>query len=419
LTGNPLRIAMLSVHSSPLGPVGTRETGGMSVYIRELARELGRRGHRIDIFTRRQEPSQAAIEPFASNVRLIHLAASVSGDAGKSSLYPHLDEFLGGIERFRSAEVLGYDLIHSHYWISGRLGSRLRQLWRRPHLLMYHSLGEMKNRSGARPPEPDLRIAAERDLARSVDRILAPTDREKHNLIRYYGAMPERIGVVPCGVDLELFRPLPKGDARRQLGLDPEAPLLLYVGRFEAAKGLDLLLLALARFGRNRRLRLLVVGGDGADAPEAQAFKREARELGLGDRVLFAGRIDQRRLPAYYAAADFLVVPSRYESFGLVALEALACGRPVLATPVGVMEELLRGTHHGLVVDNASPEALARGMRIMSNGFAPSPPADLRAAVADFRWSAVAAAVLAEYAELPATGASAGSGPPLPPTVQP
>lgn len=405
---------MLSIHSSPLGPVGTRETGGMSVYVRELARELGRRGHRIDIFTRREDPSQAPIEPVVRNVRLIRLAASVNGDAGKSLLYPHLNEFLDSLERFRSAEALDYDLIHSHYWISGRLGSRLQQLWQRPHLFMYHSLGEMKNRAGARPPEPDLRIAVERGLAQSVDRILAPTAREKQNLIRYYGAMPERIGVVPCGVDLDLFRPLPKGPARRQLGLDPEAPLVLYVGRFESAKGLDLLLRALARFGRGRRLRLLVVGGDGADAPEAQAVKREARELGLGDRVLFAGRIDQRRLPAYYAAADFLVVPSRYESFGLVALEALACGRPVLATPVGVMEQLLRGTRHGLVVDDAAPEALAQGMRIMSNGFAPSPPAELRAAVADYRWSAVAAAVLAEYAALPATGAAAGRSPRLP-----
>ena len=391
-----LRIAMLSIHSNPIGELGTNDTGGMSVYIRELARELGKRGHRIDIYTRLRNGRHQPVIDLFEKVRLIHLGIPDNGNLSRLALYPYLPDFFKSMEDFRSQEGIAYDIIHSHYWLSGQLGNWAQELWNRPHLVMLHTLGEVKNRTGVGRPEPELRIAAEKELVKTCHRILAPTEREQDNLVHYYGVSEQKIGIVPCGVNLNLFQPELKQAARKRLGLDPDDIILLNVGRFEPLKGIDRLLEALVHLRDHRRLRLVIVGGDGDKAPESQFLRQKAINLGIGDKVLFAGRIEQKYLPPYYNSADVLVISSHYESFGLVGLEALACGRPVVSTPVGAMERLIQKSQAGQVVRDTLSQSLAKGIQsIITHS---TPPADeIRKSVLEYSWSNVASATLKEY----------------------
>jgi D-inositol-3-phosphate glycosyltransferase len=388
---------MLSVHSSPVGELGAKDTGGMSVYVREVARQLGRRGHFVDIFTRLNDSEQKQLVQLNENVRLIHLRAGDAGQMSKLALYPHLDEFFKELESFRNRESLDYDLIHSHYYLSGRVGNWARVRWRVPHVFMFHTVGAVKNITVGSEKEPELRLAIEKQLASNCDRILVATDEERGHLIQHYGTSPEAIGVVPCGVSLDLFRPMNQAKARRQLGFRHDESIVLFVGRFAPVKGVDRLLEAIAHLQHHQRLRLVIVGGDGNDAPELRGFRRLAGKLSIQDSVTFAGRIEQTKLPTYYSAADVLAVPSHYESFGLVALESLASGTPVVATKVGAMESILREGETGHVVNNGSPRLLAKGIeKIISNSHGPSPQ-EIRASVTKYGWSNVASAIIDEY----------------------
>jgi len=393
-----LKIAMLSVHSSPIGELGAKDTGGMSVYVREVARELGNRGHLVDIYTRLNGSRQNQIAQLHDNVRLIHLHAGDNGQMNKLALYAHLDEFFQELEAFRNRKSLDYDLIHSHYWLSGRVGNWAQERWEVPHVFMFHTVGAVKNSTAGSEKEPELRTAVEKYLARKCDRILVATDRERDNLVQHYGASPETIGVVPCGVNLDLFRPLDKAAARQQLGFAKDESIVLYVGRFAPVKGIDRLMEAIAHLQHHQRLRLVIVGGDGDGAPEYENLRRLARKLSIQDSVTFVGRIEQDGLPPYYSAADVLAVPSHYESFGLVALESLASGTPVVATKVGAMESILREGETGHVVSNGSSRLLAEGIEtFISRTHVPSADA-IRATVLRFSWANVASAMIDEYA---------------------
>jgi D-inositol-3-phosphate glycosyltransferase len=392
-----LRIAMLSIHSNPIGELGTNDTGGMSVYIRELARELGRRGHQIDIYSRFNNGMHQPVIDLFENVRLVRLGIPNNGNLSRLALYPYLSDFFRSMEDFKTHEGTGYDLIHSHYWLSGRVGYWAQKIWDRPHLIMLHTLGEVKNRTGVGQPEPKLRIATEMELVNTCHRILAPTDREKDNLVRYYGVCEHKIGVVPCGVNLDLFQLQEKQLARKQLGLDPSDIVLLYVGRFEPLKGIEMLLEATSQLKNYQQLRLVLVGGDGDKSPESQFLREKALNLGIQDQVLFAGRVDQKYLPPYYSSADVLVISSHYESFGLVGLEALACGRPVVSTPVGAIESLIQHSQAGQIVDDFRPRSLAKGIQsIIRNSTLPT-SYEIRKSVLEYSWSNVAAAIFKEY----------------------
>ena len=395
-----LQLAMFSIHSSPIGELGTKNTGGMSVYIRELARELGRRGHRVDIYTKLNGSGQHDITDLYDNVRLIHLSAGNNGHVQKLTLYYYLADFLRALEKFKNQQDLRYDLIHSHYWLSGRLGNWVQERWNIPHIVMFHTLGVVKNIVGLAEQEPDLRLATERKLVQSSQRILAPTPAEKQNLVKFYHAPGEKIGVVPCGVNLDLFQPQDKRAVRRILGLDENTPTALYVGRFDPIKGIDRLLKAIAHLRRQQRVQLLIVGGDGPQTIEFQSLQQLARELGIKDSVTFVGRIEQNRLPPYYSAADALVIPSYYESFGLVGLESLACGTPVVSTPVGAMSAILQNGEAGALVNDARPALLAEGIasifaRQQAGEFSPE---RVRASVCQFGWKNVAPDIIEEYA---------------------
>jgi len=385
MTTGQLRIAILSIHSCPTGTLGTRDTGGMSVYIREMACELGKRGFYVDIFTRSHE-SQDDRVALGENVRLVHLKAGENTDTHKLVLYPYLPDFACDLENFRKKNEVRYDLIFSHYWLSGLTGKILQTWWHVPHVMMFHTLGAIKNALGVGEDEPELRIEAEKELAQTCNSIIAVTEREKAELIEYCGASPERTGVVPCGVNLGLFHPMDRKKTKTRLGLAGEN-VILYVGRIEPLKGIDRLIMAMSLLGTSK-CRLLIIGGGEQSRREIERLTNLANGLGIGDSVTFLGVIEHTKLPSYYNAADVCVLPSYHESFGLTALEALACGTPVVATDVGALKDIIRQGETGYVIEDGNYRNMARKIDLVLAG--EMHPAAIRDSVDFFDWSTIA-----------------------------
>jgi D-inositol-3-phosphate glycosyltransferase len=406
-----LRVAMLSVHTCPLAALGGKETGGMNVYVREVGRELGRMGVAVDVFTRSQSRTIPRVVDVAEGVRVVHLPAGPEQPMARERIHDHLDEFVDGVDDWRIGRGVEYDLVHAHYWLSGVVGLALRERWGVPVLQMFHTLARLKNRVARTLDdlEPEVRIREETRVIAEVDRVVAANVVERADLARLYGAAPSRIAVIPCGVDTELFRPGDRQAARTALGLPP-GPLLLYVGRLAPIKGLDTLLDALARVrAGSRGVQLLVVGGD-ADEPvdghEAD-LRRRIVALGLERAVTFVPAQPQNVLPRYYAAADVSLLPSYYESFGMVALEAMACGSPVIASRVGGLTTTVRDGVTGFLVPEGNVAALAERIETLID----DPDLGWRMGMegvrwaAEHRWPCVAEAVCREYASLTAGAA--------------
>lgn len=400
-----LRLAMLSVHTCPLAALGGKQTGGMNVYVRELSRELGRMGVEVDVYTRSQNPAIPRVVSLGERAQVIHVAAGPERPLSLEGLADHLDEFVEGIEDWRIARG-DYDLIYAHYWLSGLAGLALRDRWTVPVLQMFHTLGRLKNSvaRSASEVEPLRRIEAESRLVSAVDRMVAANVVEQEHLRRLYGADRTRIAVVPCGVDTALFRPGDKTEARRSLGL-AEHPIILYVGRLEPIKGLDTLLGAVAQLHANGLpLELLVVGGDTDEAPAGREAQLRGRigALGLAAKVRFVGAQPQEALRAYYVAADVTVLPSYYESFGMVALEAMACGSPVVGSRVGGLTTTVRDGVTGHLVPEGNVGALAQRLADLIN----DPDVGERLGregarwAAQHRWPCVAEAICREFASL-------------------
>jgi D-inositol-3-phosphate glycosyltransferase len=367
-----MRIAMLSAHSSPIARLGGKEAGGMNVYVRELSREIGRRGVDVDIFTRSQDPAAPPVVALDKGVRVINLHAGPSAPYDKDQLLTYLPEFVSRVRCFADGEDLSYDLLHSHYWLSGEAALALRRSWGAPVVHMFHTLGAMKNQvaRAAEERESSRRIESERRLVEAADAIIAATPLDRAQIVWNYGAQPGSIRVVPCGVDLRRFQPGDTRAAREELGLPPSPHrLLLLVGRVEPLKGIDALIGAVALLRKRHpewreQLTALVVGGESETAPER--WNAEQRrlgalraELGVADAVRFLGAQPQNRLPLFYAAADIVTMPSHYESFGMAALEGLACGRPVVATSAGGPAFVVEDGVSGLLTPPDNQSALA------------------------------------------------------------
>jgi D-inositol-3-phosphate glycosyltransferase len=397
-----LSICMLSVHSSPLGKLGSQDTGGMSVYVRELSRELGRAGHRVDIFTRGGNNDLQRVVPLSENARLIHLDVGENGMASKNEIYPLLPLFYDRLESFRSKEGSSYDIIHSHYWLSGCAGSMAQKFWKVPHVVMFHTTGLAKMHNCSEENEPEVRLVAEKKLARECSMIFAPTDKEKGLLSGLFSVSERKISVVPCGVNLGTFNPLPKNWARKRLALDILGPLILYVGRFAPVKGIERLLSAITDLNEYNGLELIIAGGDNLTSESSARLRQDARKLGIEKKVIFTGRIDHQDLPLFYSAADVLVVPSYYESFSLVTLESLACGTPVVATPVGAVPSLIKNGRTGEVVDPPNAQGIASAIAKVLKGHEAGlfPAEEIRSSVEGYDWPHISSSVIHEYYKL-------------------
>jgi len=388
-----LKIAIISAHSCPVGDLGTKDTGGMSVYIRELARELGKAGHAIDIYTRIHDPNDPRMEDLADNVRLIHLKAGREARIQKMDVYFSLPEFTFNLENFWKYNNLKYDVVFTHYWMSALVGKYLWETQRIPYIAMYHTLGAVKNAIGIGEGEPELRVASERETVHDCRRIIVATEQEKDDLIRYYDAAPDKIGVVPCGVNMELFSLSDKAAARSLLGLGDEK-VLLFVGRIDPLKGIDNLIQSLPLLKENHKL--VVVGGDENSRKELEGLKSLASGLGVLDKVDFCGLVKQEKLPVFYSAADVCVVPSYYESFGLVPLESLACGTPVIATAVGDLANIIKPGINGCIVADNSPQKLADAIALVLEKNDQGSKLDVRTSVNRWAWSHIAEKIAAE-----------------------
>lgn len=361
---------MLSVHTCPLATLGGKETGGMNVYVRDLSRELARRGYHVDVYTRSQDPDVPRIsDGLGRGARVIHLPAGPQQPYDKHRVYDHLAEFVEGVLGQARADGVRYDVLHSHYWLSGAVAQELRRRWGAPIVHMFHTLGKMKNEVAQRPEERETarRIAVEMDIVRLADALVAATPAEERQLVGLYGADPDRIRVISPGVDIERFHPIPPAYAKERLGLCPERRSILFVGRIEPLKGIDNLLRAIAHVvGERPDLReglcVPIIGGD-ADRvhqdDEMVRLQELQEDLGIDDIVMFLGAKDQDTLQYYYSAAEVVVMPSDYESFGMVALEAMACGTPVIASDVGGLAFLVKHTRTGYRVPARDPQALA------------------------------------------------------------
>src|SRR5207249_7288055 len=392
-------IAVISVHTSPLGQPGTRDTGGMNVYIRELSRQMGRRAHTIDIFTRRTNPRSPEITVIDDRTRVIQIAAG-RPDAQKASLASQLPGFAEGILEFQARHGREYDLVHSHYWLSGVAGRALKNVWDVPHVIMFHTLAEAKNRHNSSEREPLYRIKSEQDVAQHSDHIICASEGEKSMLMDVYGAPAHRVTIVPCGVDTLRFRPMKRHRVRCRLGLPEDLPIILFVGRIEPLKGIDVLIRATAQL--ETPARLLVIGGDANDSDRKAELLVLAEELGVAGRLSFLNAVPHSDLPLYYNAADVCVVPSYYESFGLVALEAMACGVPVVASRVGGLKETVQDGRTGYLVPWRCPERFAERLDLLlrNEQLRRSLGREGRAAAGRFRWPEVATRVEDVYHEL-------------------
>jgi len=402
-----MRIAMLSTHTSPLAALGGKHSGGMNVYVRELSTELARLGHQVDIFTRAAQPEQQILEKGA---RLISLPAGPRRELALNELPTHLPEFAQNISDFARVEGLRYDVIHAHYWMSGLVGAQLKAAWSVPMLLMFHTLGLVKNRiTAVGERESDERIRGERTAMAAADIVVAATPAERADLQWLYELRSDRVAMISPGVDLQRFVPISRAGARASLGLPLDEHLLLYVGRIEALKGIDTLIRAAHLIVSSgapsvKSFRVQIIGGDSDEkfeslSVEMARLKNLTQELGIQDRVQFLGSRRQEELPIYYAAADLVVMPSYAETFGMVALEAMACARPVLASRVGGLAYLVQDGETGYHFQEGRPEELAqRLVELLSNSELRERMGEAARKVAEkYSWSKTAGEIIELY----------------------
>jgi D-inositol-3-phosphate glycosyltransferase len=366
------RLAIICVHASPLAMLGGKKAGGMNVYVREIAQEFASRGIIVDIFTRRTSETQPYIDQtLGTNVNVVHVKSGPIAPLDPDDVYPYLSEFSASIIAYATKYQVEYPIVYSHYWLSGWVANKLKEVWGMPFIQMFHTLGEMKNRIGAGDVArlPNLRIAEEMRIVAWADMIVAATEAENYQLLWLYRADRRKIVIVPPGVDAEQFYPISHTNAQVKLGFDKEKRLFLFVGRIEPLKAVDTIIEAVSLIKRECQplaplLQVAIVGGDPNDMTDQEMVRLKAfvEAQDVADIVQFLGAREHHLLPEYYAAATALIMPSDYESFGMVALEAMAVGTPVIATEVGGLAFLVKDGETGFHIPSRDPRSLAKRM---------------------------------------------------------
>lgn len=371
-----MRIAMISYHTCPLATLGGKDTGGMNVYVRDLTRELGRQGVHVDVFTRSQDDHVPhVLHELGYGNRVVHVPAGPEKPLPKKELAEYIPSFIEGVRKFAREKGLQYDLIHSHYWMSGIAAELLASEWHVPIVHMFHTLGEMKNRIATSDAEKEgaYRLDGERRVLKSANKIIVATPAEQAQLQWFYKADLKKVEVIPPGVDTGHFYPIPADEAREVIGIPKDDRMVLFVGRIEPLKGVDTLIRAVTCMRMSdveKPAYLVIIGGDPNASPEEMSAEMSrlqdlCRELCLDQMVVFLGKRGQDTLPYYYSAAEVLVMPSHYESFGMVALEAMACGTPVIASNVGGLAFLVQDNVTGFHVPNGDSDALCEKLTVL------------------------------------------------------
>lgn len=403
------RVAVISMHTCPLEQPGTGDSGGLNVYVMSLANALARRGIQTDVFTRKASSSNSPVVLAGPGVRIFHVEAGESDVVEKDRLPLLNPAFMAGIGKAVEARSASYDAVHSHYWMSARAGRTLADKLDVPHVMTFHSLGHAKNSTLASGdlPEPRHRLIGERRAVDSADHIVASTEAEASMLMNHYGACRSRISVIAPGVDTGLFTPGERGEAREHLGLSGRGEdfTLVIAGRVQPLKGIDIGICALGELQKDPRLtgrvKMVVVGGPSGPSGESEAdrLRRLTTRLNLTNLVDFRDPVPQRDLVNYYRSADVVVVPSRSESFGLVALEAQASGTPVVASSAGGLPEVIRHGLSGAIVDSLAPQAFAEAIRglLLDDEKRALLGKNAATHAADFTWGATAEKIIGIY----------------------
>jgi D-inositol-3-phosphate glycosyltransferase len=373
-----MNIAIISYHTCPLATLGGKDTGGMNVYVRDLTRCLGQFGIHADVFTRSQdEHVPHVLHDLGCGNRVVHIPAGPEIPQPKNELEEYIDLFVDNILDFAEKKHIHYDLIFSHYWLSGLAALKLKKAWNIPVIHMFHTLALLKNKiaRSEKDIEGEFRINGEKKVLSEIDRLIVATIDEKKNLQTLYFASADIIEIIPPGVDTNHFYPIPVDEAKEFIGIPENEKMILFVGRIERLKGVDTLIKAISQLRQGDILQkcphyLYIIGGDpNSDRVkmniEMQRLQDLCSELGLDDLVLFLGKRDQDSLQYYYSASEMLVMPSHYESFGMVALEAMACGTPVIATQVGGLQYLVQDQETGFIIPNDNPDALEEKITVL------------------------------------------------------
>jgi len=366
-------IALISVHGDPAIEIGKEEAGGQNVYVRHVGEALAEQGWQVDMFTRRVSPEQQDIIEHSAHCRTIRLTAGRPDFISRDEIFEHLPEFVQQFLAFQQQQAAPYPLVHTNYWLSSWVGMELKKHQPMVQVHTYHSLGAVKYRSVSQVPMiAGTRLAVEKACLETAERIVATSPQEEAHM-RSLVSQQGNIEVIPCGTDVERFGSIPRQAARQKLGIAPEAKMILYVGRFDHRKGIETLVRAVGQSSLRSTADLRLVIGGGSRPGKSDGIERDriegiVAELGMKDITRFPGRLDDADLPVYYAAADVCVVPSHYEPFGLVAIEAMASGTPVVASDVGGLQFTVVPEETGLLAPPKDAAAFATAIdRILAN----------------------------------------------------
>lgn len=367
------RIALISVHGDPAVEIGKEEAGGQNVYVRNVGEALAQLGWQVDMFTRMVSLEQDSIVQHTHNCRTIRLKAGQVEFVPRDEIFEYLPEFVDNFLKFQVENDITYQLVHTNYWLSSWVGMQLKKIQESKQVHTYHSLGVIKyNTIEDIPLIASVRLVVEKDVLERAERIVATSPQEKEHM-RSLVSTQGNIDIIPCGTDIQRFGSIAREAARYNLGIDKEAKVVLYVGRFDQRKGIETLVRAVNESGLrdSKNLQLIIGGGStpgNSDGIERDRIEQIVNELGMNDFTTFAGCLSQDILPTYYAAADVCVVPSHYEPFGLVAIEAMASGTPVVASDVGGLQFTVLHEETGLLAPAQDVNAFASAIdRILFN----------------------------------------------------
>ena len=360
-----MKILIISYHTCPENKLGSKDSGGLNIYLHEMSNQLGTKGHTVDIFTRKHDIRDPLEIEINNNSKVVHLNAGNLAEE-KQHMHNYIDLFTSNLINYIDEQNLQYDLIYSNYWMSGIVGELISKKLKIPHIITFHTMGLTKRSVNYLENESDFRILNELDLIKKSDAIVVPTYQEKENLILNYKS-ENNIYIVSPGVDLEKFKSKNKFESRNKLGLSQTSKILLSVGRIEPIKGYDVLINALSflNISDDFDVRLLIIGGDSKSQNELDRLNSLKLKHGLSNQVNFLGAIDHDELPIYFSAADIFVMPSAYETFGIAALEASACNLPVIAPQIGGLKSVVKHGQTGFLSVNKSPESLMHYLEIL------------------------------------------------------
>lgn len=402
---------MISEHASPLASLGGVDSGGQNVYVSQLAHHLAARGLKVDVFTRRDDPSLPEVVDFITRVRVIHVNAGAPCVIPKEQLLPHMPEFAGNMAEFCRRQRSTYDLVHANFWTSGVVAMRFKRDMGTPFVVTFHALGRVrKQHQGDADRFPPARAEIEEEIIKTANHVIAECAQDRTDLIQMYRADPARVCVIPCGFDPSELWPIDKRVARHELGFDPHERVILQLGRIVPRKGIDVPVQALARLRQTYGIdaRLVVVGGE-SDAPSARAtpeigrLQRIAAQAGVAEHVQFTGRRPRAVLRYYYSASDVFVTTPWYEPFGITPLEAMACATPVIGAHVGGIKTTVRDGKTGFLVPPRDPDALAERLAHLYRHpelLERMGTAGRQRALRSFTWGQVAERVAALYARV-------------------